>query len=89
MRGFRKINTVRGTYFVVWRPKDVSSLIESERLSPAELFPGNDSRRHHFIRELYLLACKASVNAMSDKTASDHRLLSRYARILHDHSLNK
>lgn len=83
-REFRKIITRRGTYFVAWHPRDVCMLLETERLSPNELFPGKKDQLHRLIRDLYLLSCQASVSNRSGTNAGEHRILVRYARNLHD-----
>lgn len=86
MQGYRKIHTVRGTYYVSWRPEDVSSLIASEQWTPDELFPNNRMQLRRFLRELYLLACKASLKANPGNNHFIHRVLLHYARDVHDYS---
>ena len=52
---FRKLETVRGTYFVEWRPAAVKALIAAEGLGAADFARDRPMEIHRLARDLLLL----------------------------------
>jgi len=54
-RGFRKLKTSRGDYFVRWSPDHVAELLCSEALRPEEFVTTDRGRRQRLVKDLFLL----------------------------------
>ncbi len=75
----RKLQTLNRTYFIKWTPADVCYLFELKSIKAEQLIQLDELRTRSLIRELYLLACKASLNSIN-KSTKESSLLSSYAK---------
>lgn len=55
---FRKLDTLRGSFFVQWEPRAINALLSSERLSAEDLEIPDPRHLHRLIRELLLLGLR-------------------------------
>jgi hypothetical protein len=74
----RKIIAINRTYYVNWTAKDVCSLFEVKVVKASDLIQSNKLQTNKLIRELYLLACRASINS-NNLNNKESLLLRSYA----------
>ena len=60
----RKIIALDKVYFVNWTPEEVCSLLENKTISASNLVQKNKVSTKKLIKDFYLLACRASLNAV-------------------------
>lgn len=77
----RKIKTLDKAYFVRWTPDDVCSLFKNKSITADDLIQSNKLNTNKLIRELYLLACRASLGS-SDIENKKAVTLSNYAKAI-------
>ena len=75
----KKITALNKTYKVEWTPDAVCKLLKSNFITANTLVQFNKINTNKLIRELFLLACKASLNS-SDNNYEKANLLSNYAK---------
>ena len=84
----RKIQTFNKSYLVNWTPKSVYKLLIHESIKANDLIQTNQVKNHRLIREFFLLACRASLQARTLEN-KEAMLFSHYARsirqISHDY----
>jgi hypothetical protein len=73
----RKIITLDKAYVVNWTPDDVCLLLKSKSITADSLIQSNKLNTNKLVRELFLLACRASLSS-SDKATT----LSNYAKAI-------
>ncbi len=73
----RKIKTLDKAYVVNWTPDDVCSLFKNKSITADDLIQSNKLNTNKLVRELFLLACRASLSS-SDKALT----LSSYAKAI-------
>jgi hypothetical protein len=75
----KKIITLNKAYLVNWTPKDVCYLLKDESITAGELIQSNKLNTNKLIRELYLLACRASLTTTENEKATT---LTNYAKAI-------
>jgi len=75
-RGFRKLETSRGDYFVRWSPDHVAELLSSEALRPEEFVTADRGRRQRLVKDLFLLGLQDELGYGGPS------VITRYARAL-------
>lgn len=77
----RKIKTLDKAYFVNWTPDAVCSLLKKESITADSLVQSNKLSTNKLIRELFLLACRASLST-SEVSNKKAMTLSSYAKAI-------
>ena len=77
----RKIIALDKVYFVDWSPENVCDLLENKLISANKLVQKNKNNTNKLVKDFYLLACRASLNAsnLDDRKAI---MLRNYAKRL-------
>jgi nitric oxide reductase large subunit len=75
----KKIITLNKAYLVNWTPKDVCYLLKDKSITAGELIQSNKLNTNKLIRELYLLACRASLSSTENEKAAT---LTNYAKAI-------
>lgn len=75
----RQIIALNKVYYVNWTSDGVYKLIESKALKPNLLIQANKRHTHKLVKELFLLACGASLTSM-EKDNKESVLLRSYAK---------
>ena len=74
----RKIIALDKTYYVNWTANDVSKLLELNSVRASDLIQSSKSKTKKLVKELFLLACKASLNS-KDINNRESVVLASYA----------
>ena len=77
----RKIRTLNKIYSINWTPEAVCSLFQNELIKAENLVQTNAKNNHVLVRELYLLACRASLKTTQQKS-KEALLLRHYAKAI-------
>lgn len=77
----KKIKTLDKAYFVNWTPDEVYSLIKKKSITAGELIQSDKVNTNKLIRELYLLACRASLSS-SEVENEKAVMLSNFAKAM-------
>lgn len=75
----RKIITLNKVYFVDWTPEEVCQLLRKEVIRADSLIQTNKTQTKRLVRDLFLLACRASLNSIKD-SENKAILLRNYAK---------
>lgn len=84
-KDFRRLETVRGRYFVDWEPDSVNALLAAEDLSAEDLRETSPGELHRLIRDLLLLGLRDELESCRRSPITRFaRSLMRYKRATED-----
>ena len=75
----RKIETIRKTYLVNWLAYDVCHFLQEKSIKAEQLIQADKNKTNKLIRQLFLLACQASLSSGVVEN-KESVLLSNYAK---------